>query len=865
MMTAASIASSSARGYADYLESRTATPERGDYYLGTDGAPAESPGRWLTPAEALGRVGVEPAEVKPDDLRALMEGRSPASDPQHPVWLRPTGADGTRAGGLDVTFSPPKPVSVAWAIGDPRERAEIERVHSQAVAGAVGYLRDTVALTHAPGGEPARARELHAAEFLHTTARGVAGAVPDPQLHSHVVITSVERSTGTVGAVRSRPAFGAAREVGAYYRARLAEGLRDLGYDIAPAGKEGRYFTIAGVSDHLTRAFSKRTEEVHRAAQRFRAEHGRDPERGELRSLAVKSREAKLPRTRTELDRAWHQIAAEHGTDRPPQPGPARPGEPSVDDWSARVLDAATSKRAVFDERELRCVALEQAAGTGLQADAALKRLGALRAHGAVLDLADGRLTTARMRALEQDLEQRVQALGRSPARTIPAPARERGLCAAEERIASPLTVEQRTAVQTLTEPQRATVLIGPAGTGKGVVIDAAAHAELAAGREVIGVAVAGRTAQRLGEDSPAFAGRVRTLDGLVTALEHDRANVGPQTTVYVDEAGMGDTKRLARLVDAVEQRGGSLVLIGDSRQLPSIGAGGMFERLHGLLPAAELSEVRRTPDPAEREAWGALRSGDPALAMAHYREHGSLHFSDTRTDAVDRAARRYLDLAAEHDHGEVALMTDASNTEVDALNLRVQQLRLEAGELGDPSVELPDSGHGVRAGDRLAWTRSMPTTDGPRVENGVRGETVAVDERDCSLRVRLDGSGRELDIGPEDTDALRLGYASHVYRQQGATVDRAVVVTGGWETSRESAYVEASRARDGVEWHVARDQLEGANDAARVDQLAALMRTEAAQTPSLAHDLAPTDVRIEGIERAPDLDPEPAAMEIDR
>ena len=81
MMTAASIASSSARGYADYLESRTATPERGDYYLGADGAPAEAPGRWLSSAEALGRVGVDPGEVKPEDLRALMEGRSPASDP----------------------------------------------------------------------------------------------------------------------------------------------------------------------------------------------------------------------------------------------------------------------------------------------------------------------------------------------------------------------------------------------------------------------------------------------------------------------------------------------------------------------------------------------------------------------------------------------------------------------------------------------------------------------------------------------------------------------------------------------------------------------------------------------------------------
>lgn len=96
--------------------------------------------------------------MNPEDLRALMEGRSPASDRNEPVWLRPTGANGTRAGGLDVTFSPPKPVSVVWALGDASQRAEIERVHSQAVAEAVGYLRDRVPLTHGPGASRRRRR-----------------------------------------------------------------------------------------------------------------------------------------------------------------------------------------------------------------------------------------------------------------------------------------------------------------------------------------------------------------------------------------------------------------------------------------------------------------------------------------------------------------------------------------------------------------------------------------------------------------------------------------------------------------------------------------------------------------------------------
>jgi len=42
-------------------------------------------------------------------------------------------------------------------------------------------------------------------------------------------------------------------------------------------------------------------------------------------------------------------------------------------------------------------------------------------------------------------------------------------------------------------------------------------------------------------------------------------------------------------------------------------------------------------------------------------------------------------------------------------------------------------------------------------------------------------------------------------------------------------------------------------------------MRIEGAQIPSLAFDLTPTDVRIDGPGRTPEIEPESAAMEIDR
>jgi predicted O-methyltransferase YrrM len=169
------------------------------------------------------------------------------------------------------------------------------------------------------------------------------------------------------------------------------------------------------------------------------------------------------------------------------------------------------------------------------------------------------------------------------------------------ERIGGQLTPEQTNALQVITGPERAAVLVGPAGPGKGVVIDAAARAEQHTGHHTLGIAISGSTAQRLGYDSPALAGQTLTLDALLARVDHGKLGVDA-ATIYFDEAGMADTNRLARLTETIERTGAKLIVIGDAAQLPSIGAGGMFDRLTHIAPTAELSHIRRTLDPAEQK-----------------------------------------------------------------------------------------------------------------------------------------------------------------------------------------------------------------------------------------------------------------------
>jgi conjugative relaxase-like TrwC/TraI family protein len=862
-MTASSIPASSAGGYAEYLESKTVDPGQGDYYLNSYGDVAQAPGRWLAQTQTLERLGIDPdTPVNGEDFKMLMEGR----DPETGDWLRAAGAGGERGGGIDATFSAPKSVSTAWALGDSWQREGIEQAHTDAVEQTVHYMRDEVQLVRCREDGKAverPAQDLVAAEYRHSTARGVTGnKAPDPQLHSHVVITGAVREDDRVVAVASRPVFRSARELGAHYRSELAKNLAEQGYRIEQGtGKDSRYFEIKGVPQELREEFSGRSHEVAKAAEKFRAQHGRAPQNGELRTLAIQTREAKTPTSRPDVERSWRETGERH------QFGPeqalgllAEPEQPENERGAEeRIEGKLTEHRAVFTASELRAVAFEQTTGELAPQDA-LAVVQEMIEERQVLELEDGKMTTLDVRAQEEAIERRAEQLAKPAGRDAGDQARRSAEREVSERIGGPLSNEQKEALRTLTGQEQAASLLGQAGAGKGVVIDAAARAEQLAGRETIGVAVSGSIAERLGRGSPALEGQTMTLDSLMARAENGSVHLDQDTTVFVDEAGMLDHERLDNLTRLTEESGAKLIVVGDGKQLPAIGPGGMFDRLAEHTPTVELKDIYRTQDPQEQAAWQALRNGEPERAMAHYQDRGQLHFQDTRDQAAEAAVQHWYTLAQEHGIEQVALIADSSNQEIDRLNARAQHLRAENNELGKQALQLQSTHYVLREGDRVAFKGQHHPQGEPRVENGSRGQITRLDpNNNGQATVALDGSDRQVTVSGEDLENLRLAYAEHVYREQGATVERSVVLTGGWQTGKESAYVEATRAREGTDWHLAREDLgQAVQDHDRTHRLADAMSQSRAQTPSLAYKELPDPTQqLDPIEhdRHPDRD----------
>jgi ATP-dependent exoDNAse (exonuclease V) alpha subunit len=153
---------------------------------------------------------------------------------------------------------------------------------------------------------------------------------------------------------------------------------------------------------------------------------------------------------------------------------------------------------------------------------------------------------------------------------------------------------------------------------------------------------------------------------------------------------------------------------------------------------------------------------------------------ADTRDQAVEQAVNDWAQLTEAHPISEIALISDASNKEIDRLNARAQHYRVQRGELGDLEAEIPGVHYGIRKGDRIALIERHHERGKQRIENGSRGQILDITPAGEAL-IEFDLTGQRRTLAGEDLARLRLAYAQHIHRAQGATVTRTLVVTGGW------------------------------------------------------------------------------------
>jgi hypothetical protein len=151
-----------------------------------------------------------------------------------PLTCQQLAAKKVRANGVgsfDLTFSPSKSVSVAWAPGDPTTREIIYRCHQEAIKYVLDYVEREVLWVRAGanGGVVDETKGAVAVAFSHFDSLD-----GDPQLHDHVVVLNRAQSArdGVWRTLDSRSIFSSTVELSELHQGVLSDLLtRELGWD----------------------------------------------------------------------------------------------------------------------------------------------------------------------------------------------------------------------------------------------------------------------------------------------------------------------------------------------------------------------------------------------------------------------------------------------------------------------------------------------------------------------------------------------------------------------------------------------------------------------------------------------------------
>ena len=236
---------------------------RGDYYLGQEVA-----GQWRGKGADILGLG-QGAEVTKAQFNQLLEGKHPETGKNLTQRIRKD-----RRPGMDLTFSVPKSVSLAWAINKDEQilKALQESVRETMKRDVEPLMQRRVRTgKHAQTKQKSHTGKLIYADFLHKTSRPVKGSA-DPHLHVHAFVINWTQQDGKNYAgefeeiVRQRPSLQAK------FEARLARKLNhELGYNVQhtrfrQSGRIKNGWEIKGIERSTIEKFSQRTAQVEQHA-----------------------------------------------------------------------------------------------------------------------------------------------------------------------------------------------------------------------------------------------------------------------------------------------------------------------------------------------------------------------------------------------------------------------------------------------------------------------------------------------------------------------------------------------------------------------------------------------------------------------
>ena len=357
------------------------------------------------------------------------------------------------------------------------------------------------------------------------------------------------------------------------------------------------------------------------------------------------------------------------------------------------------------------------------------------------------------------------------------------------------LSGEQHIALtELITSNSALRILRGRAGVGKSHVLGQVALIARASNINVIGLAPTHKAKEAL--RASGFE-HTDTIKGMLFKLANGRFSLPKNSLLVVDEAGMIGNDDYQELLRVAATRKCNVILSGDERQLASVQRGGMFEIFAGIYGSSTILDIKR-----QQASWGksvamAFSKGDVGSGIAILTEANRINRQATNIFSMEAL------LADWHKSSELAgdrLILAVKNKDVAALNHGARQYLKADGKLTGLEVEV--SGNHYMRGDRILIQKTNKELG---VVNGDLAEILEVTKDRFVISMQNTENVRNADnsnnsdntkiieFNPSEYQGFRHGYATTVFKSQGASIKDVYVFHDGFAGLRNS-YVALSR-----------------------------------------------------------------------
>jgi len=775
-----------------------------DYYH----SGGEPPGTWVgRAATLLGLRGV----VNKADYNLIMRGLSPSGEP-----LSANAGEAHRPG-WDLTFSPPKSVSLVWAAADPDLQRKIQDAHLSAVKSAISHLEKHAAVARRGHGGIHResAVGLVVATFEHSTSRAL-----DPQLHTHALVANLAlRQDGSWGALESRDLFLWQKSASAHYRAEIAQQMRLLGFGIV---QDKMAFAISGISKKVCNIFSKRAADIVRELRK-NGLHTSASRVGDFIKVSTRAKKAQIDRPA--LSKRWRRELEEHGINTCLLQS-LREKQLDIDEMplfdERSVLDQLIESSAMFRVQDLHRVAAEQALMAGEGSQRAELVASRILEEPDLVELGTDRKHCARYSLQSHiDAEIRMVLAAKSLRKRSKYGISQSAIRGAIHSQSIALSDEQQQAIEEVCGPHGFAVIQGSAGAGKTTSLRVVANVYQDANYKVLGAAIS-----KLASDNLAAEAGIRTstIARLLIDVENGKASLDDRTLLILDEAGLLGTPALSTILVEADRVGCKVILSGEDKQLDAISHGGPLRYLSRpeVLGASRIETIHRQNSKWARQAVADLRDGNAIDALRAHLNQGLVSIAENKEEAHQELVSRWNEHRRNQPH-KARVVLAYSWKDVKRLNEELREIYQSEGLIGHDKVSLECvvSDKAMRlnfsTGDRVRLTKN----DYKRgLTNGTLGTVKKIELMGDANRFHIrtdDGNTVHFHTNDYCDEHSRVhmvhAYAQTIYASQGITVDGDVLVLHDTRMDRAVSYVAGSRHKDKCHWIFNRESIGNAEN----------------------------------------------------